>query len=401
MVFDFPDGKVLIAEALSGLRTLPDASVNTCVTSPPYFKQRDYGTSQWLGGDKTCDHVRPTNAKRMVKNTMKAHTRPGNNPSTWNECGKCGAIRKDLQIGLESSPEIYIQKLVAVFREVRRVLTNDGTLWCNIGDSYANLHRTSTKKQTAGEKRGRASGNPYGEMTSGRRIALSGNNIGLKDKDLIGVPFRLALALQADGWYLRSVIIWQKLNARPESTKDRPTTSHEYILLLSKRKNYYYNYAATLEPAEYDGRGAEMYGGSRKYQNTDAMPNGNEYTLSRPRPRWNRNEAGERVRNSRTVWTFPTEPFGGEHYAAFPEELPRRCITAGCPPNGTVLDPFAGSGTTLAVARLHSRKFIGIEINPKHLKHIKLRLRRALCAEKPQRLRIQDDTITIPMFEAI
>ena len=237
--------RVLFGDALEQLKKLESESVNTCVTSPPYYNLRDYGT-------------------------------PG-------------------QIGREETPEEYISKLTAVFREVHRVMRPDGTLWVNIGDSYA---------------------------------AKSGpQSCGYKGKDLIGVPWMLAFALRRDGWYLRQDIIWQKLNAMPESVRDRCTKSHEYIFLLSKSGRYYFDAAAIREPCGKKG-----------------------------------NDSGSR--NKRSVWNIATGQFKAAHYATFPERLVEPCILAGCPEGGIVLDPFVGSGTTGAVAKRLRRNFVGVEINP-------------------------------------
>lgn len=305
--------QIITGEALKKLRQLPDCCCSTCVTSPPYYGLRDYGT--------------------------------------------------DGQIGLEETPEQYIERLVAIFREVRRVLKDDGTLWVNIGDSYA------------------ASG-------KGRiRRTCEGN--GLKRKDLIGIPWLLAFALRADGWHLRADIIWQKPNAMPESVKDRPTRAHEYIFLLSKSARYYYNAEAVKEPAVgfYNaapagskGTGkpnARRRGNSRTFRGGGAYTHDraaeNSATVERESHGLAPNESGKR--NRRSVWTIATRPYKGAHFATFPEELVRPCILAGSRRGDIVLDPFCGSGTTGAVATQEGRDFIGIEINPDYCEMSRQRIR--------------------------
>lgn len=256
--------KVLCGDALEQLRTLDAESVNVCVTSPPYYNLRDYGTAG--------------------------------------------------QIGMEDSPEEYISKLVDVFREVRRCMRPDGTLWVNIGDSY-----------TSGGRKTR----DFDPMLPARRMNQRPMTpAGMKPKDLIGIPWMLAFALRADGWYLRQDIIWHKTNAMPESVRDRCTKAHEYIFLLSKSLRYYFDAATISEPI--------------------AGSSTNVPTLHR---------------NKRDVWTIGTAGFKGAHFAVFPEKLVEPCILAGCPEGGTVLDPFAGSGTTGVVAKRLRRNFVGVEIN--------------------------------------
>ena len=245
--------KVLLGDCLEVLKTLPDESVDCCVTSPPYYGLRDYGTGTWVGGDPNCPH------KRMSKyspNTATGHAQEeliGNVGDAIYKtvCPLCGAVREDKQIGLEETPEEYIDKLTAVFHEVKRVLKNDGTLWLNIGDSYN------------GSGRGRTAD---GEVHFSALSAKQGTNVGstqglitkkvidsCKPKDLIGIPWMLAFSLRNDGWYLRQDIIWHKPNPMPESVKDRCTKSHEYIFLLSKKPHYYFDYEAIQEESIWGG----------------------------------------------------------------------------------------------------------------------------------------------------
>lgn len=289
--------RLLLGDALEQLRTLPSESVHTCVTSPPYYNLRDYG----IAG----------------------------------------------QIGNETSVEEYLQKLVRVFREVRRVLREDGTLWVNMGDSYA----TRSGKQPPTNTR-----NSYGHTE--KRTPQ-----GYKYKDLIGVPWQLAFALREDGWYLRQDIVWYKTNAMPESVKDRCTKSHEYIFLLSKSERYYFNAAAIREPVtSIKGnvrtfRGGGTYVGGQSYSNSACVERKSHGNCE--------NQAG--YRNKRDVWPVSTTGFRGAHFAVFPEKLIEPCVVAGCPESGIVLDPFMGSGTTGVVAKRLGREFIGIDLNSEYV----------------------------------
>jgi len=274
-----------------------DESVQCCVTSPPYWGLRDYGV--------------------------------------------------DGQLGLEATPELYVAKMVEVFREVKRVLKADGTLWLNLGDSYA----TGT---TAGRQLGTLD---FGKGTmEARKINRCGTPIGLKTKDLVGIPWRVAFALQADGWYLRSDIIWHKPNPMPESVTDRCTKSHEYLFLLAKNERYFYDAAAISEPSitPMDTKAAQSF----KAKGGKAREN---YGTNED------NWEPSGTRNKRTVWTVATSPYAEAHFATFPPKLIEPCILAGCPSGGLVLDPFAGSGTTIQVAQQLGRQGVGIELNPAYI----------------------------------
>lgn len=302
------------------------------------------------------------------------------------------------QIGLEKTPELYTAKMVEVFNEVKRVLKPDGTLWLNLGDSYCSgKSRYSTKEQTlAGGGMNEAK---YGVMHKGGKPDLY-KNPNYKDKDLIGIPWMVAFALRAAGWYLRSDIIWHKPNPMPESVTDRPTKSHEYIFLMSKNAKYYYDYEAIEEIATgYDGRKDTMMKGSIKYQEP-AMPNSTANSMAKNgHERWkfknlqengqqnhtihkNRlnadNEENYPVRNKRSVWTVTTKPYKDAHFATFPQELIIDCIKAGCPEGGIILDPFMGAGTTALVAKKLKRNYIGIELNEKYIAIANKRLEKEL-----------------------
>jgi DNA modification methylase len=292
-------------DCLAALPAIPAGSVHTVVTSPPYWGLRDYGA--------------------------------------------------DGQVGLEATPEAYVERLVRVFREVRRVLRNDGTVWLNLGDSYT----MGTRGAGGNGKQHSNAGSIITDRTW--RIAP-----GLKPKDLVGIPWRVAFALQADGWYLRSDIIWAKPNPMPESVRDRPTKSHEYIFLLTKSERYHYDHAAIAEASvtadprrPYTSTGAwQMDGRPSEQRHGGEMRDGENFT----------------VRNKRSVWTVATQPYPEAHFATYPPELIRPCILAGSPEGGMVLDPFAGSGTTGLVALQHARCFIGIELNPEYVALARKRL---------------------------
>lgn len=305
---------ILTGDALEQLRKLPPESVHTCVTSPPYYNLRDYGAAG--------------------------------------------------QIGNEASVEEYLQTLVSVFHEVRRVLRTDGTMWVNMGDSYATRSGSQPPTNTRNSCGHTAKHTPRG----------------YKYKDLIGVPWQLAFALRADGWYLRQDIIWNKSNCMPESVRDRCTKSHEYIFLLSKSERYYFDAAAISEPIAESStkryrqnieaqKGSDRQPGKTNGPMKAALPRfgGEKYgnnTAPETRTKSGKVYAPTMRRNKRDVWTVSTSGFRGAHFAVFPEKLIEPCILAGSPEGGTVLDPFAGSGTTGVVAKRLGRDFIGCEINP-------------------------------------
>ena len=276
-------------------------------------------------------------------------------------CGKCGAIRIDQQIGLEQTPDEYIANLVAVFRECKRILRDDGTLWVNIGDSYA------SNGDRAGMKLG---AHPKGCQCSYCTMSTTGLPTrvpdGMKPKDLIGIPWMLAFALRADGWYLRQDIIWAKPNPMPESVKDRCTKAHEYIFLLTKSARYYFDNEAIKEPAKNDSVWAKQIA-KNGIPHQHHKP-GSVYLDPREECQYGLLTAKlTDTRNKRSVWTVTTKPYKGAHYATFPPDLIKPMILAGCPKGGIVFDPFVGSGTTVATAIKLGRKGIGIDLNIKYL----------------------------------
>jgi DNA modification methylase len=280
-----------------------------------------------------------------------------------NVCPRCGAIRIDAQLGLEKTPEEYVARMVEVFREVRRVLKNDGTLWLNLGDSYAAARSYQVRQSLQGEYE-------IGERYNSQPVHVPP---GLKPKDLVGVPWRVAFALQADGWWLRQDIIWAKPNPMPESVRDRCTKSHEYIFMLSKSARYWYDAEAVKEPATTAGGAAGYAGYSARATAMGRKPSGNE------KPGVSAINAA--TRNLRSVWPIATSPFPEAHFATFPPEIPERCIKAGCPKGGVVLDPFFGAGTTGLVALRLGREFIGIELSPEYCEMAKRRIYGTLGAE--------------------
>ena len=282
------ESRIICADAVEGLRSLPDSSISMCVTSPPYYGLRDYGSDQ--------------------------------------------------QIGTEETPAAYIERLVGVFREVRRVLREDGTLWVNIADCYAG---------------------------SGKAIWD-----GIKPKDMIGIPWMLAFALRVDGWYLRRDIIWNKINCLPESVRDRPTKSYEHIFLLSRSPRYFFDADAIKEPITEESRKRYQRGRSEgsKYGvfSGDQSINGSDY---------GERMRGQKLRNKRDIWHISTNSYRMDgHFAMFPEKLVEPCILAGSQEGGIVLDPFFGSGTTGAVAKRLGRRFIGIDLNPDYCRMAQQRI---------------------------
>jgi len=413
---------ILIGDVRERLKELPDQSVNCCITSPPYWGLRDYGTASWDGGDPSCDHQTSRSRGDDIKSGDKQGTSNGSRPNTQLVCQTCNAVRVDSQIGLEQTPEAFIAELVAVFHEVKRVLHDDGTLWLNIGDSYASFR---DGKATPDTTRGASLGTLVDKGKASNRKASTFANTSIKHKDLVGIPWMLAFALRADGWYLRQDIIWHKPNPMPESVRDRCTKAHEYIFLLSKSPQYYFDNEAIKEPSSQIGKTKIRFGGNKYGDNDDpkyATKSGNEYT-----------DSG--FRNKRDVWSVAVRPFKDAHFATFPTTLIEPCILAGTSKHGVcdkcksqyerimangqtperktrdktlgvypdrktttrlnsvdmavipktqigwkqtcdcessqpvpavVLDPFFGAGTTGLVAQRHGRKWIGCELNPEY-----------------------------------
>jgi DNA modification methylase len=348
-------------DALTVLRSMPDESVQMCVTSPPYWGLRSYGTDPIVfGGD-------PTHAHAFAEETVKTEVGRGDWAQGVNGRGEeqpggadakrepiratatrgfceCGAWRGDL--GLEPTPELFVSHMVEIFREVRRVLKPDGVLFCNMGDSYAT---------GAGKVGDRPGGGEQGDAWAGR----------LKPKDLAGVPWMLAFALRADGWWLRQDIIWHKPAPMPESVLDRCTKAHEYIFLLTKSERYYFDAKAIAEPVvarnlhDLTGPGYEAPG--------QTPQRGSRSGNKARKPASARGVPEGTTRNKRSVWTINTKAFHEAHFATFPEELPILCVMAGSKPGDTVLDPFNGAGTVGVVCEKLQRRYVGIELNPAYV----------------------------------
>lgn len=388
--------------------------VQCVVTSPPYWGLRDYRTGKWQGGDPECDHRSPTMRDgRNEERAKLAGSEATNNAQLLlahnSACGKCGAVKVDQQLGLEKTPAQYLANMVGVFEFVRSLLARDGTLWLNMGDSYA----------TSGTRMGDGGPAMLGRAVSAERsLGYKLLPKGWKAKDMIGMPWRLAFALQDAGWYLRQDIIWAKPNPMPESTRDRCTKSHEYLFLLSKSRRYYYHADAIAEPVSPDTHMRAARGCSDDHKWADGGPGdhtlakippngGHAIALEERKPGVNPkakpvvgwaigngdhksrsfNQEGEHpkaggprnrqnesfsaaisggellVRNKRSVWTIPTQPFSGAHFATFPEALVEPCILAGSRPDDIVLDPFMGSGTVARVAVRLGRRYLGCELN--------------------------------------
>ena len=310
---------ILEGDCIQSLKSLPEGIVNTCITSPPYYALRDYGA--------------------------------------------------DGQIGLEKTPEEYVQKLVEVFREVKRVIRDDGTLWLNLGDSYS-----GSGKGPAGNL-----GKTHNEREMTHTHVSGKVPDGLKPKDLIGIPWMVAFALRNDGWYLRQDIIWHKPSTMPESVTDRCTKAHEYIFLLSKSKTYYYDAESIKEPVKQDWGTRDRKNG--KYHNAGTGLN----------PHTGLQKSYEKA-NKRSVWTISPKPFHGAHFATFPPDLIEPCVIAGSPEGGIVLDPFFGSGTTGLVAMKNNRKYLGCELNSEYISIANERL-------KPVETEIKNKEITESLIQ--
>jgi DNA modification methylase len=307
--------RIFCADSLALLKTLPDESVNCAVTSPPYFGLRDYG----------------------VKG----------------------------QLGREDTPELYTENLVSVLREVHRVLAVDGTLWLNLADTYCG---TGDKGNCTDKKASKA--------RTGQRVSINRTVNGCKRKDMVGIPWLVAFALRADGWYLRNAIIWVKANPMPESVKDRFSRCYEFVFLFAKSRNYYFDAASVAEPATtgvvQPSKGERI----SRYANS-ALRREHQGTHRSKEPTRITDKALPLFRNCRDVWHINTVPYRGAHFAAFPPNLAKTCILAGCPEGGVVLDPFFGSGTTGLVARECGRHFIGIDINAEYCRLAKERIAHA------------------------
>jgi DNA modification methylase len=385
--------EILVGDNRELLKTLPDSSVQTVITSPPYWGLRDYGTANWIGGDPECKHYRDN---KVSESTTTGHTRhtSGIGDGIYKDvCKICGAVREDEQIGLEKTPEEYVEELCKVFDEVWRVLKDDGILWLNIGDTYVG---TGSKGDLKDPK--------YSDGRNAQGVALNGKVSGLKTKELIGVPWRVAFALQARGWYLRQDIIWAKNNPMPESVRDRCTKSHEYIFMMTKQPKYFFDSLGIREEA--------VTPAGTKGAKGSAERSGTEKVNSRP----TEYAVYTGYRNKRDVWNVNTKPYKEAHFATYPPELIEPCVLAGTSEYGecaecgkawvraeeswekqckcettevvpqTVLDPFSGAGTTGLVALKNGRRYLGLELNPEYAELSRGRIEKDLTTPaKPKR----------------
>lgn len=342
---------------LDGLKLLKDKSINCCITSPPYYALRDYG-------------IEPTKWPAVKYYPMTGIPYKIESPE-WEGC-----------LGLEPTIEMFIGHIVLIFREVKRVLKDDGTLWLNFGDSFVG---------TGGDRKREVKNELFQEQqthnpSDGRyERNKSAKNAGLKVKDLMGIPWRVAFALQADGWYLRMDNIWNKPSCMPEAVKDRTTKSHEYLFLLSKKKNYYYDHESIKEPCVNGdpnpprgslgvignlNQGRRLKGNAKTFRGGGSYTKGHSFNNSVKVDRESHgnkaNDSG--LRNKRSVWTVATDKFSEAHFATFPGKLIEPCIMAGSPKGGLVLDPFMGSGTVAEKSVELQRNYIGFEINPDYIK---------------------------------
>jgi DNA modification methylase len=329
--------------------------INTCITSPPYYGLRDYGTATWEGGDINCDHKNARRSGDDINENDKQKTNVGSRPNKKLIC-ECGAVRKDYQMGLEQTPKEYIENMVDVFNHVKELLADDGTLWVNIGDSYSSHKDCKSIGQTLAKGTNRENAHAMELGKSRVRDTKMLKSQGLKNKDLIGIPWMLAFALREAGWYLRQDIIWHKPNPMPESVTDRCTKSHEYIFLLSKSDKYFFDHVAIKEQGVTPA-GTKGAKGSVERQNqfgVNARPP--EYKIY------------DGMRNKRDVWSVNVRPYKGAHFATYPTALIEPCIKAGSRVNDIVFDPFMGSGTTAQVAKQLGRQYLGCELNPEYEK---------------------------------
>lgn len=382
--WSIPEARLYTGDAIETLAGLPAESFDCVVTSPPYYGLRDYGTGRWVGGDPTCPHT------ARAAHTTPPTTHPaGNHPAATDRgdprrCGACGARREDRQYGLEPTPEAYVDTLRAVFVEIHRTLLPTGTVWLNLGDCY--------------------SAEPPGRATNARSSTLAGwqaaattrelvrsANVDrtrfLPRKNLLGMPWRVVLALQADGWLVRNALVWSKTNPMPESVKDRLSTTYEFVFLLAKQLHYYFDLDAIRVPlarpqalteglviggankgghadvgATARRRGHSVYGA--KYSDAQPFRRGRHGSALRPGTRHDARHP--RGKNPGDVWRLPTRPLREAHFAAFPLDLPLRAIAAGCPPGGVVADPFSGAATTGVAALQLGRRYVGIDLHPNH-----------------------------------
>jgi len=361
--------KVICGDCLEVMKQIPGEYIDMAITSPPYWGLRDYGIEQIFGGNKDCKHE--WNLQRQSKNmsisdksTLAGFTSDNiqiRNLKINNEqgfCRKCGAWKG--QLGLEPTPEMYIEHMTQIFHEVKRILKKTGTFWLNISDTYS----THTSKRSG--QFGKDIKNGFDDIYRQKRI------LPLQEKCLCMIPERLAWSLIQDGWILRNKIIWHKPNGMPSSAKDRFTNKWEYIFMFSKSRKYFFDLDAVREPHNPKSLNRYKYGLYSVYG--DAKAYGGKQSHNFARCKHLEDFVNLLGKNPGDVWSIATQPFPEAHFAVYPEKLLEKPIKAGCPQNGIVLDPFIGSGTTGLMAIKLGRNFIGIELNPEYIKIAKKRL---------------------------
>ncbi len=434
--------RIIVGDVREVIKGIADDSVDIVCTSPPYYGLRDYDTASWVGGDPRCSHLAPmpggtaksglgawgTQSQRAIEDKVRKRQ-----TQYKTRCHHCGASRQDLQIGLEPTLAEHIRVMVEVFREIRRVLKPSGTVWLNYGDCYV------TSAGATGDRRGRSgnlgNGGKNGTAIPTQRARPQG---GLKPKDLAMAPNRLAIALQEDGWFVRSEIIWAKSNPMPESVRDRPATAHEKIFMLTKAARYFYNGDAVRQPSSSDENANGFRGGSYvhdtpgprsargNYRRPNApgkSPHGQGFSRRNSFARDGKLSAGDYgekpqfradrdplayeglTRNLRNfepapvqVWNIATVPYSEAHFATFPPELAQRCLLAGCPPGGVVLDPFGGAGTVGLVAESMGLETTLIELGPKYAAMTRRRIKTAIHTSRVIGGGDDEDPNGLPLF---
>lgn len=388
-----PSARLLYGvDVREGLKKIADNSIQTICTSPPYFGLRDYGTATWVGGDPNCNHFRDNKIPEHQKSGHVHMIGHAVGDAIYSDvCKKCGAKRVDAQIGVEATIEEYIDSLVSVFDACKRVLRKDGTLWVNLGDTYSRGSRKTVAKQ-GGLCASKSDADKYEFFSTAANL---GDHETIKPKDLIGIPWRVALALQAAGWYLRNDIIWAKDNPMPESVRDRMTKSHEYVFLFAHPDSggkYYFDQDAIREPVAKGTHERNQYG----WKNKQPMVS----PVDRRGIIVNRNQLNETTlnkgRNKRTVWNVNPVSYSGAHFACWPPKLVKPMILSGSAPGDTVLDPFSGSATTGQVALCLGRNYVGTDLNEDYFKLAEGRLTGLKPSRKPkEEIKTQASTLDI------
>ncbi|SEP54516.1 DNA-methyltransferase [Amycolatopsis saalfeldensis] len=375
-------------DATTTLAGLPDRSVDCVVTSPPYWGLRDYGTGTWAGGDPGCTHLaaagRGSNLPQPKHPRVAYPASAAQRGAAPQHCRRCGARREDEQHGLEPSPQDYVDRLRGVFAQLHRVLADTGTVWLNLGDSYSADPPGPTRGDAmrASTLSGRTAAAPLRDSVRSAGVRRTQS---VPRKNLLGIPWRVAFALQTDGWILRNAIVWHKPNAMPESVRDRLSNRYEMLFLLVKQQKYFFDLDPVREPPARPAsrREGKLIGGSNKDRVTgidvtarhrghgaygkhrDASPFAEGGHRDEVRPTGAQHTAvPQRGKNPGDVWSITTRPLREAHFAAFPIDIPLRCVAAGCPEGGVVLDPFSGAATTGVAARQLDRSYIGIDLNP-------------------------------------